>query len=98
VQSFGSIDFISYGSGTDDCLINFEKKRQTFEISFPVLKKSNLTIIDLLKLPNNLCNELSKFPNFESGYLVFKSNNDIKYMEVNYFIKIFLLKILEGIS
>jgi len=92
------IGYISYASDMTGCMIQFEKTRRTFEVSFPVLKKSDLTIIDLLNFPAELSGHFLKFPNFESGYLVFKSNNDIKYMEVNYFIKTFLLNLLKDIS
>jgi len=97
-QTGAPIEYVSYGNDMSGCLIRFEQKRQTFEISVPLLKKSGLTIMDLRKLPIDVCEQFLKFPNFESEYLVFRSHNDIKYMEVNFFIKTFLLKVLEVIS
>ena len=97
VQTSLPVDFVSYGTGNDDCKIFFSKKSQTFEFFCPIFQKNDFVILDLLKLPVDLQNVFDEFPNFESGYLVFMSHNDIKYREVNFFIKNFLLKVLEDI-
>jgi uncharacterized protein YprB with RNaseH-like and TPR domain len=96
-QASVPIDFISYGNASDDCKIFFNKKDKTFEIFCPIIRKHAFVILDLLKFPMDLQNIFEKFPNFESGYLVFASKNDIKYREVNYFVKNFLIKVLEDI-
>lgn len=97
IQAALPVDFISYGNNDDDCRMVFKKKTGTFEVSFSLLKKNEFTILDLLKLPVSLENIFEEFPNFESEYLVFMGHNDIKYREVNYFVKQFLLKALEDI-
>ena len=89
------VDFISYGDGMSGCAAQFEKNHSAFEISFPIIKKSGLAIMDLQNLPFDICGELSGFPNFESGYLVLKNKDDVKYAEANCFIKAYLLKMLE---
>jgi uncharacterized protein YprB with RNaseH-like and TPR domain len=96
-QASNPIDFVSYGNVSDDCKIFFNKKNKTFEIFCPIFKKHAFVILDLLKFSVNFQNIFAEFPNFESGYLVFASNNDIKYREVNFFVKNFLLKVLEDI-
>ena len=96
-QTSSPFDFISYGDSSSDCQILFEKRSKTFEVYFPIIRRNDLIILDLLKIPFNLAEEFSKSQNFESGYLVFMSQNDIKYKETNFFIKSFLLKVLEGI-
>jgi len=88
-------DFISYGYGNSDSHIKFTKQSSAFEISVPVFKMAGAIIIDLVNLSQDITAELSAFPNYESGYLVLKNNTDINYLEVNSFIKAFLLKILD---
>ncbi|MCL1809333.1 MAG: ribonuclease H-like domain-containing protein [Clostridiales bacterium] len=90
------MDFFSYGQGDDNCTIRFEKKRSAFEISIPLLKKSGLAVIDLLKLPCEVCSDIAEFPGYDNGYLVIKINNDVKYKEVNHFLTVFLRKILQS--
>jgi len=97
IQASEPVDFVSYGIGTDDCKIFFNKTAQTFEIFCPLFRKNAFVILDLLKLPVDLQNIFEKFPNFESGYLVFMSQNDIKYRDINFFIKNFLQRVLEDI-
>lgn len=95
VQKNAPLNFISYGAGAGDCFVKFEKKNSSFELCFPVLRKSGAVIIDLLKLPVETGDELSAFPNFENGYLVLKNKNEVMHMEVNCFVKNFLLKTLK---
>ena len=96
-QNSSPVDYVFYGDSSSDCQILFEKKSKTFEVYFPIIKKNDLVVIDLLKLPFNLSEEFSNFQIFESGYLVFMSQNDIKYKETNFFIKSFLTKVLGNI-
>jgi len=91
------VDFVSYGDSSSDCQILFEKKSKTFEVYFPIIRQKDFVVLDLLKLPFDFSEEFSKFQNFESGYLVFMSQNDIKYKETNFFIKSFLTKVLGNI-
>ena len=96
-QATQPVDFVSYGNDIDACKIFFNKSTKAFEIFCPIFTKNAFVILDLLKLPMDLQNVFEESPNFESGYLVFMSHNDIKYRDVNYFIKNFLLKVLEDI-
>jgi len=54
-------------------------------------------VIDLTKLTFDVRDELSAFPNSASGYLVVKNDGDIKYAEINRFIKTYLRKLLKDI-
>jgi len=94
-QKSAPIDFISYGSESGDCYIRFEKKQSDFELLIPVFSKAGAAVIDLLTLPVDINDELSSFPNFESGYLIIKNKDDIMHLEVNCFIKNYLLKTLK---
>jgi hypothetical protein len=91
-QKNAPLDFISYGADGGDYIIKFDKKHSTFELCFPVLKKAGAAILDLQKLAVDTSGALAVFPNFESGYLVIKNKGDIMHLEVNCFIKEFLIK------
>ena len=92
-QTANPVDFISYEAGE----VKFTKKNSGFEIKCPLLSKAGLKIIDLAKLRDGLSDEFKGFPNYESGYLAVKNNNEIKFAEANYFVKTFLLNILKDI-
>jgi len=97
-QISSPLEYVSYQCDSKGYFTTAKNSEPTFGFLFPLIKTSDLLVLDLTKLPVDICSHFSKFPNFESGYLVLKQQNDIKYMTVNYFIKTFLTKLLEDIS
>ena len=91
VQRNHPVDYISYGSGSCDCAVRFEKRGSTFELSFPLLRKAGAMIMDLLELPPCAGDGLSSLPGYGSGYIVLKDGDGVKHLEANRLIRNFLL-------
>ena len=97
IQTSCPVGFAHYGDAGGDCYIRFVRSPSTFEISFPLIKKSHAMVVDLLKLPFDMDGELSSLPNYESGYLILKDGGDTNYHDINMLVKTFLVKILDNI-
>lgn len=104
-QRKNPIDYISFAESDSGYSLAFDSHTREFEILLPLRRESGLAFIDLTKLFNNeytSCSErgnadnapiwesLTRYPSYQSGFLVLQQEQQINYLETNHFIKLFL--------
>ena len=91
------MSYYSYDAAGGKCDIAFDDRGAEFSFTVPLRRAANVTVIDLEKvLPDH--GELAQLPTYESGFLIVKQDEDYKYAEINHFIRLFLMKVLEELS
>lgn len=90
------VDYISFPTGDAPYSLRMSSATGETELEIPgETVGENTVVIDaetiLGRLSGNedVISELAKYPSYESGYLILKSNNHINYLETNLFIKAF---------
>ncbi len=97
IQRRNPISYYSYDASGSESDIAFDDRRAEFSCTVPLRRAGGLTVIDLDKvLPDHT--ELAELPAYESGFLIVKQNEEYKYAEINHFIRLFLMKVLEELS
>ena len=97
VQRRKPVSYYSYDAAGSKCDIAFDDRGAEFSFTVPLRRAANVTVIDLEKvLPDH--GELAQLPAYESGFLIVKQDEDYKYAEINHFIRLFLMKVLEELS
>ena len=76
------------------CYMRFDKNAETFHIELPLIEQAGLTLLDLEALDMNT-SALSKYPACQEGFLILRSGEEINYLGINHFIKLFIERILD---
>ena len=95
-QKGNSLNYYEYPSSDSIYSANFDAASHSFHLIFYVKRHEGMALIDLEDLAMDF-SELSMLPGCESGYLILQRQNQVNYMEINHFVKIFLKEFLRGI-
>jgi len=91
VHNNTSMDYRCYQSSHEAV---FSGKLREFTLRIPWKHKTNAFFIDLEEFLFD-CSELAKYPGFESGYILIRTDAGVNYAEVNHLIKLLLKEILK---
>lgn len=73
---------------------HFDSRSCDFYMKFPIIRDSGLAIIDL-DAAGLARDEFEIYPTYSSGFLVLEDHNDRNFMEINHFIRNFIVKFMD---
>lgn len=82
-------NYTSFGNDRSDFTVNFNETTDSFQFSIPLQSFDCNLYVDMRRLLNNF-QELEKYAFFEKDFLILKVNDQVNYLEVNHFIRLFL--------
>lgn len=93
-QLRGAFEYQCYDYNGTMCYVHFNKSTCDFRIELPLIEQAGLVLIDLQALDLD-SDALNKYPACQEGFLILRSGNDINYLEINHFIKLFIERMLD---
>ena len=93
VQNKTAAEFRCYEWEDIPCSASFSKTERRFSIAIPVIRQSDLVLIDLMALKMDL-RPFEKYPSCQEGFLILEAHGEKNYIEMNHFVKLFLERML----
>lgn len=86
-------EYCSYEYHGNMCHLRFQKESRRFLLELPIIHQSGMTLLDLETLGFD-ASELAKYPAYQEGFLILQNQQDINYLEINHFTKLFIERIM----
>lgn len=88
------MDYMGFSLDDYPVETHFDSRSRNFYMKFPIIRDSGLAIIDL-DAAGLARDEFEIYPTYSSEFLVLEDHNDRNFMEINHFIRNFILKFMD---